>query len=176
MRKFSRHMPARVVAPLSLRARLVGGAILALLLSLLAYWLAVDPSARWVVGGLLVLLAALHLWQRHRLRRLHAERAGEDIGGFARAFPRGTADPWIIRATYEEVAEYTELAGRRCAVRPDDRLADLGIVDEDVCGLLLDVCTRARRRTEGWDTNPHLAGMETVRQVVLAAQHQPAME
>jgi hypothetical protein len=123
-------------------------------------------GAVWLVGGLL----------DRRVTRLAHERAGEDIGTFARAFDRRatTFDPWVVRAVWDALAPWTELrGGGRLALRPADVIAELGCVDEDLDDVLRESVTRARHSLHGVEGNPYYGRVVTVGDLVAFISHQP---
>jgi hypothetical protein len=123
-------------------------------------------GAAWLVGRLL---------DRH-LARLARERAGEDIGTFARAFNRRapTFDPWVVRAVWDALAPWTELrGGGRLPLRPTDVIDELGCVDEDLDDVLREAATRARRSLVAVRGNPYYRRVVTVGDLVAFIAHQP---
>jgi hypothetical protein len=117
-------------------------------------------------GG--ALLAAGILGGHRRAQRLAAARTGESICSFARSFARRSVDPWVIRATYEQLVA-------KCGfpVRADDQLEnDLYIGDEDLDFLTLDILERAGRTLDRPEANPHFGKVVTVRDLVLFVEQQ----
>jgi hypothetical protein len=171
---FSRWMP-RSEPPQSGTASRVALAVLCLA-ALWALWYLAHPvgaavtsafvGAVWLVGRLL----------HRRLARLARERAGEDIGTFARAFDRRatTFDPWVVRAVWDALAPWTELrGGGRLPLRPADVIAELGCVDEDLDDVFREAATRARHSRHGVEGNPYYGRVVTVGDLVAFIAHQP---
>src|SRR5438128_1874953 len=112
MPKFSRWMPS---AP-EHRVSFTGWVVFSVLVAGLAAAAMTWPKQ---VGFMLTLvaigaiLAALIETRvtNGRLQRLAAERSGEDIGTFARAFNRraGLFDPWVVRATWDALQPYVKI-------------------------------------------------------------------
>src|SRR3954468_7641617 len=118
MCKFSRWMPPLTKPPLTVSDHIILGFFIVPLLILGA-----------VAALPLVILSNFwaFLWKEEcPLTRIASERAGEDIGTFARAFDRRTApfDPWVVRAIWDALQDY--FVGM--PFRPTDRLVeDFGI-------------------------------------------------
>src|SRR5205809_1001806 len=117
MRPFSRWMPP---AP-EVRNTVAGWLCLA---GLVAGIIAATVAWPVFMGFLFAFVAATQLVaaiasNRH-LRRLAAERAGEDIGTFARAFDRRTEsfDPWVLRATWEALRPWVTFREGCLPLRP----------------------------------------------------------
>ena len=126
MRNPSRNMPELSTLHCGTPA---GIAIAALLLVMIGAPVALLTWAWWPFGLLLAGCFAMH-WidSAARTRRIAAARAGDSICTFARTFERRTIDPWILRATYEELATSCGFPIRR-----GDRFEDhLGIECPDI--------------------------------------------
>jgi len=140
------------------------------LLGGLLAWLALV----WWPGS--VGLAAVFAWGwiagSRRARRIAHERGGESICGFARSFDCRATDPWVIRATYEELSFTCGYS-----VRADDRFEDdLSIGGEDLDFEAIDIADRAGRSLEHVESNPLFDRVETVRDLVMFLNHQPALQ
>ena len=170
MRRFSRWMPGRpedstLSVPI---ARLIGGGLLvALLIGMI-----LSPGFRY---GLLALSAvvAVGAWVEHRrLSRLAAARPGEGLCTFARALDRHEMDPWIVRATYEELTVHS---GREALpLRPSDRLeADLGMDWEDVDDALQHIASRVGRSLDDTPRNPLYGKVTTIGDIMRFIMLQP---
>ena len=168
MRKLSRNMPKR-------RPRRVipAGACLpaAALIVLLAY--AFSTTAFLAVAGFITLAAVLNIFETRRVRRLAAGRDGENICTFARSFPRRLADPWVIRAVYEELTDYH--GGGLPILAADSFEDDLRMDCEDLDDLLADIAARAGRSVEDAESNPLFGRVERVRDLVMFLSHQPKL-
>ena len=117
-------------------------------------------------GG--AVLAAGILGGHRRAQRLAAARTGESICGFARSFARRSVDPWVIRATYEQLVAVCGFP-----VRADDQLKnDLYIGDEDLDFVALEIVKRAGRTLDRPGANPHFGKVGTVRDLVQFVEHQ----
>jgi hypothetical protein len=100
-----------------------------------------------------------------RLRRTANERTGQDIGDFARDFPRRSVDTWVIRATYEKMRSLPGLAS--FPVRACDRLDLLLPHPEELDGILDVLAKRSGRILSGSGT------IDTVGQLVQVVSTQP---
>lgn len=155
MRTFSRWMPPADPRPATLAGDLLAGLVMVL------------------AAPVMLVLLPFGIRHNRRLRRLAAERAGEGICTFARAFPRRSVDPWIIRAVHQGVQPWCAFRGGLLPVRADDPLDGLlGMVDEDVDDLVMEVATRAGRSLDGAERNP-VRAVATVGDVVRFVSHQP---
>jgi hypothetical protein len=172
---FSRWMPRNEPAEAGATSR-VALAVLCLAALWAVWYLAHHPvgaavasafvGAVWLVGRLL----------DRRLARLARERAGEDIGTFARAFDRRapTFDAWVVRAVWDALAPWTELrGGGRLPLRPTDVIDELGCVDEDLDDVLREAAARARHTLDGVDGNPYFGRVVTVGDLVAFIAYQP---
>ncbi len=134
-----------------------------------------------VVGGVTAGIACISYVDNRRRRRrfkaLAAERAGDSICTFARAFEKET-DTWILRAVYEQIqAELADLC-QTFPVRPADRLReDLTLDADDVdFDLVPGIAKRAGRSLRQTKDNPYYGKVETVADLVrfLCAQGKDA--
>ncbi|MBO2930052.1 hypothetical protein [Metapseudomonas otitidis] len=170
MRKPSRHMHDMPHAP----ARLPLGLFLLLLCLLvgLVWSIVQQPVLLWVVAGTAVLVKYLSWREQRCLARLAAQRQGQSICQFARAFPRWQVDTWVIRAVYESLHGYL---GGRLPIRADDRFEeDLNLDDEDLeFELLEDMARLSGRSLAGVEDNPFYGQVLHVRDLVLLLDHQP---
>lgn len=155
-------------------ARLPLGLILLLLCLLvgLAWSIVQKPALLWVVAGSAVLVKYLSWREQQRLARLAAQRQGQSICQFARAFPRWQVDTWVIRAVYESLHGYL---GGGLPIRADDRFKeDLRVDDEDLEFELLEEMARLSGRSlAGVEDNPFYGRVLRVRDLVLLLDHQP---
>ena len=168
--------------------------IFAVLLAGLGYWLyrlVTEPikTLTWALGFVVVFVVLPLVYQRffsveaesheQRIRRLMAERTGEDIGHFARQFDVRVVNTWVIRAVYEEFGVYIKEVYQNVVsfpLRADDCFKDL--FDEEGDGfdfddLLMRVSQRTGRPLEDTEDNPYYGKVETVRSIVLFFNAQP---
>jgi hypothetical protein len=135
-------------------------------LFLIFFWAALWP-----------ILIVLYVANRRRLCRLASERAGEDIGTFARAFDQRSEpfDPWVVRATWDALGPYWTLDGQHLPLRPADRLLeDLGVDPDDlVLDLFPEVARRAGRSLDAPELNPYFGQLYTVGDFVRYLTLQP---
>lgn len=101
-----------------------------IILALLAWTIAQQPMLLLIISVVTLLVAHQLRQERNHLRALAAQRQGESICQFARAFPRRQVDTWVLRAVYESLHGYL---GGRLPIRADDRLKqDLRLDDDDL--------------------------------------------
>jgi hypothetical protein len=175
MRIASRHMP-------KYKPRRTGPAawfFLAVLATGLAYAAVSSPAVAAVV---LLLLCATFFFVRtvtkreeESLRNLAAERNGESICEFARAFDTRAVDTWIARAVYEQVQGQLKHIHPAFPVRASDRLKeDLHLDDEDLdVNLAVQIEQRTGRSLDETKANPLFGKVKTVRDLVLFFHAQP---
>ena len=174
MRQFSRWMPpAPPQAPsLAAWAPVLGYAAVIALMAI------PFPSLWLVLGGWAALNVHLRRADAQRWRARAAERQGEDIGRFARAFLRNSAAPfdaWVIRATWDALAVELAAGGPRVPVRPEDDLEDDFDI-EDPESLATSIAWRAGRSARAWQVEPALlADLRTVRDLVNLVARQPSL-
>ena len=159
-------------------------------MSRLAAWLIfgvlVSPlvvAAAFTRGGKYLLAALVVMWTlsaravRGHLQRLAAERRGEDIGSFARAFDRRLEpfDPRVVRAVWDALQPYVTYRGGRAPLRPTDRIdEDLEIDQDDIDTCVLqEVAERAGRSLDGIEANPWYGRVTTVGDLVRLLSAQP---
>jgi hypothetical protein len=153
-------------------------------LSLRLLPLMVPAGLAWVVLQeplLLLVLAGAALLVDHQLRQerahlahLAAQRQGESICQFARAFPRREVDTWVIRAVYESLHGYFD---GRLPIRVDDRLKqDLWLDDDDLdLDLLEEMARLSGRSLERVEDNPWFGRVDRARDLVLFLDRQPRL-
>jgi hypothetical protein len=97
-------MPKFVQTPPTTRQK-IAQATIAVLVAGGLIW---SSEVRVVGLALVVVGAVVWLYQDLRLRRVSAERQGEDIGTFAKAFDRRAPefDPWVVRAVWDALQAY----------------------------------------------------------------------
>jgi hypothetical protein len=111
------------------------------------------------------------LLRQARLQHAAAERPGQDIGNFARDFPRRSVDTWAIRATYEELRRLPDLAS--FPIRADDPLDLLFTDPDELDDILRDLSERTGRPLDGCEANPFYGTFDTVGQLVSFVSAQP---
>lgn len=133
-----------------------------------------QPRLLWVVAGLAVLGLGTVWRERRHLARLAAQRQGESICQFARAFAWRRVDTWVIRAVYASLHGHL---GGQVPIRADDRLKqDLWLDDEDLdLDLLAEMARLSGRSLERTADNPWFDRVTTVRDLVAFLEHQPRL-
>jgi len=173
MGQFSRWMPPKVARD-SGRSRPVAWLVLTTLAVAFVAGLVFSPTFRYIVAGLVAAGFLESTLRERRMRALAAERRGESICTFARAFDRHAVDPWVIRATYEELTPWANFRGGSLPLRASDRLEkELGIDSEDLDELACDVAQRAGRSLNGAERNPLYGRVLTVGDLVRFVTFQP---
>ncbi len=144
------------------------------LLSGLLVAICMQPRLLWIVAGLALLGLWMAWYERRHLVRLAAQRGGESICQFARAFPRRQVDTWVLRAVYESLHGYL---GGRLPIRADDRLKqDLRLDDDDLdLDLLEEMARLSGRSLERSSDNPWFGRVNSVRDLVLFLDQQPRL-
>jgi hypothetical protein len=137
--------------------------------------LVLSNEARIIGLGLALFLAVHWLFEDFRLRRLSAEREGEDIGTFVRAFDRRSPefDPCVIRAVWDALQPYRTHRGGSAPLRPSDRLNSFMAVDDIGEVVAPEIAERARRSMDTPEANPRYGRVETVEDLVRFFWDQP---
>jgi hypothetical protein len=133
------------------------------------------PVATSLVSAAIVVwtIAANRRWRRH-LAAMAASREDEGICSFVRALPIRGLDTWVVRATFEEIQGYLQHGPQGFPLRPSDRLVeDLDIDPEDLEDIAVTIADRAGRTWEGYQANPHYAGMTTAEDLIEFLSAQP---
>ena len=177
MGTISRWMPVVPPDPMSPSGWALLAVCLAVPLSGLS-WFLYQHRWGWGLVAVLAAMAAYASWeQTQHLRRLAADRVGEDIGTFARAFDRRSEpfDPWVVRAAWDALQPYVSFRGGGLPLRPTDRLGeDLDIDPDDIdMGLVQEIAERAGRSLENVERNPIYGRVETVGDLVRLLSSQP---
>jgi hypothetical protein len=108
------------------------------------------------------------------VRALAAERQGESICSFVRAFARGDRDPHVLRAVYEELAPYLAVSDTVAPLRASDSLDDdLQLDAEELEFVARSIAERTGRTISNSETNPHFGKVKTVRDLVAFLRAQP---
>lgn len=143
-------------------------------LACLPWSITLQPMLPLVLAGVVLLVGQQLRRERDHLLRLAAQRQGESICQFARAFPRREVDAWVIRAVYESLSRYI---GGHLPIRADDQLKqDLWLDDDDLDLDLLDEMARlCGRSLERGEENPWFGRVERVRDLVLFLNRQPVL-
>ena len=144
---------------------------------LFAFWKHPVTTMLFIAAFVVVTVIGEKSYQK-RVKYIARTRESEPyaIGNFARLFDCRKVDTWVIRAVYEEV--------QRCIISPylfplnpkDMLLEDLYIDDEDLDDIATDVCFRAGRLTEYFETNPLYGRVKTVEELVMFLNYQPKIE
>ena len=122
----------------------------------------------------MVLLYVMNRGRAARLRTLAAERHGESICTFARAFARGDRDPFVLRAVYEELAPYLTVGSTAIPLRPSDLLEqDLQVDGEELEFLAGDLARRSGRVLTNSQANPYYGRIKTIGDLVAFLRAQP---
>ncbi|MET1078894.1 MAG: hypothetical protein ABWY06_12845 [Pseudomonas sp.] len=109
-----------------------------------------------------------------RLQQLAAQRPGESLCSFTRAFAWRKIDTWIIRAVYEELQEYLQGAGGFPLRAQDHLLRDLGLDAEEVDLYVVEaIAKRTGRSLQHYERNPYFGKVEQVADLVLFFAAQP---
>jgi hypothetical protein len=145
-----------------------------IILAGLAWIIAQQPMLLLVLSAVASLVGHQLRRERNYLRGLAAQRQGESICQFARAFPRRQVDTWVLRAVYESLHGYL---GGRLPIRADDRLKqDLRLDDDDLdLDLLEEMARLSGRSLERTADNPWFDRVTSVRDLVLFLDHQPRL-
>ena len=110
-------------------------------------------------------------------RRLAAERHGEGIGTFIRAFDRRSEpfDPWVLRATWEALVPYTRFRGGQLPLRATDRLSEDLLIDQDDIDfdIIKEVAERSGHSLKQLEANPYYGRIQTVGDFVQFITFQP---
>ena len=131
----------------------------------------------FVVFSLIVLPAYIVTFHRQKtsFEKLMAQRAGENICTFRRAFDLREVDPWIVRAVHEEVREVMSIGMGKVdyPIRASDRLVDDLLLEiEDVEDIAETVAARAGYDFTDIQTNPLFGKVFTVGELVMFFTHQ----
>lgn len=143
-------------------------------------WRARVAFAVFVVPLLVItspLTLVLDLGWRRRKARLLSDRLGETICTFARSFDRRAVDPWVIRATWDELQTYLGKPDRPFPIRASDDWADdLWIDPEDLGDAFDRIARRSGHSTDGTERNPWYGRVTTVGDLVHSVNAQPRTE
>jgi hypothetical protein len=164
-------MPPAQARGTPILAWLLLGVFLASLICLIV----AEPIVAVFLGVLWIILLALTWRSRVRVRRYIAGR-NDTICSFARSFNLRGTDPWIIRATYEELLKYMKDIADPFPLKAEDRLQeDLEIDLEDLADIIIDIADRA-----GYDLSNvkrcHTEKVKTVGDLVRLVACQPRIE
>lgn len=173
-RILSRHLPP-APAPAAALITLVGWLGI---IGLAIWFLAVlysNPIA--TVSVLFVLVIAYQMmsrWDTRRRLALAATRPGNPLCTFARAVNLRTVDPWMVRATFEELQPYFPKQAQPFPIRPADKIVDdLSIDPEEVDYIAHAIAVRAGYSLESTEHNPLHGKVETVGELIQYFTHQP---
>ena len=130
----------------------------------------------WTALGLGLFVAAIAVSSVitiRKIRCLRESRRGDDICKFARSLPLRDLDPWVVRATYEEVAIYMGSEKDPFPVHASDRLKeDLEIDGEDLCDIVIAIAKRSGRTLDSCGKNLLYANMRTIEDLIRAIMWQ----
>jgi hypothetical protein len=151
--------------PLSWRAWLVLGGLVAFLM--------IGIYQSLLFKGMVAAIVAIVCLESIRMRRhfklLKATRSG-NICAFRKAFDCRNVDPWIIRATYQEIQNW--VSGFPVEAE-DDVLTQLEIDEEDLDYLIQDIARRSGYDLAHTEGNPLYDRVKTVGDIVHFINHQP---
>ena len=148
--------------------------VMGLFLTAVAWLCFTKPVALIIVSFIIICLVIATIKDNKRLRAIAAERAGDNICTFARAFDRRTVDPWTIRAAYDELQGYFGSIGRPFPIRASDRFQeDLKMDEDDLCDLLFAIAERSRHDITFLDANPQI---NTIGELVTCISNLPKIE
>lgn len=156
---------------------LIAGALLAGLLVLVVS-VVLDPAKLLFAVGFVALLAAWGYWGTRkieaRLDALAESRPDDSICTFARDFDRRSVDPWVVRATWEELQGVIGPKREPFPIRASDRIErDYGAHPDDIDDVWEVIARRTGRSLEGTERNPYYARVETAGDLVRFANSQP---
>jgi hypothetical protein len=171
MRRFSRWMLPAAQAPWGLKAK----AVLILLIVVGVISIAFLQSVRFV-AAFLVAIGTLGWWlSDRRMRKIAADRLGENICSFTRAFDRRRPDfdPWVIRAVWDALQPYRTFRGGVAPLRTSDQLESF--IDPEELDLVIvpEVAERTGRTLDNFAANPQYGHVETVADIVEFFWQQP---
>lgn len=171
MKTPSRRMPQAMPVRSGPLRRALGWAMLSGLIALLAYFLWHVWQRSTLLGAALALYFLAAPLSSHRqkchLRKLAAERAGESLCTFARAFDCRHVDTWVIRAVYEQVASHLAMPG--FPLRPQDNLGKTLNLDGDDLDFDIapQIAERTNRTLANAEDNPYFNKVHTAADLVL---------
>ena len=162
--------------PWTLLRVLVAAALLGGLL-VLAVSLVLDPVKLLFAAAWVALLFAWGSWGSRkmdaRLNALARSRPDDTICTFARDFDRRSVDPWVVRATWEELQKYLGPEREPFPMRATDRIErDYGVPPDDLGDVWQVIARRAGRSLEDAERNPYYDRVETVGDLVHFANGQ----
>jgi hypothetical protein len=123
-------------------------------------------------------LAGFYAWatisHRKHLAKMRAERPGESICTFARAFDLRETDPWIVRAVWDELQIYVRIDGEDFPLRATDSIdSDLDVDPEDLDLIAARVAKRVGRSLADVKYNPHYGSVRTAGDLIHFLNFQP---
>jgi hypothetical protein len=129
------------------------------------------------ISILVISLVIVTLLSRRKFKKLREIRREESICTFARSIPLRDLDTWVVRATYEELADYVGNDKEPFPIQATDRLEeDLEIDSEDLCDLFIEIVTRCERSLDDMENNPYLPKLKTVEDLIHAVMWQKREE
>ena len=155
----------------------MGWLITFVILAELIAWYCQSLKGMTVIGAMVVLGAIGHMTHTRSVRRLAAQRPGESICTFARAFDLRRVDAAIVRAVYEELQHYFIDVTPVFPVRPSDRFVmDFSIDPQDCEDLAELIAYRTQRPLDGGESNPLWGQVQTVADLVEFFTRQPMIK
>jgi len=168
MKYISRHLPPLEQRPLPA----LGWIVLTAGSIALIYWIATHLAFFLAASFIAIPLWLAHDFSERQRRASIVRERKSDICTFRKSFDVRRIDPWIIRATHEELTSFL-WNGRPFPIRADDRIdEDLEIEDEDLDDIASDIAQRAGYSMTGIEQNPLYGRVLTVRDLVLFFTHQ----
>ena len=170
-RLFSRHLPPaanRSIRPLGwlVLAGIVVG------LSYLTYYHLI-PVIGFAIFFTIVSWITFRVDTRRKLA-LAASRPGDPLCTFSRTLDLRSADPWVVRATFEALQLHFPKQARPFPIRPTDRLiADFKIDPEDIDDIAREVAERTGYSLDQAEHNPLYGHVDTVGDLIRFFTHQP---
>lgn len=109
-----------------------------------------------------------------RIARLIESRRDNSICEFARSFDARVVDPWIIRATFEQIQGHLS-KDDAIGIRATDDLTKVLCIDPEELDLDIaaEIAQRAGRSMENAERNPHFGRVKLVRDLVYFFNEQP---
>lgn len=169
MRAISRHLPLIPPAKTSL---LAWGIILLFVFGLL-FWGYFQPLIFAFIGAFIIFCWISRINEKRRINKIKTERR-DTICDFRRAFDIRHVDPYIIRASYQEIAHFLDSKTGFPLRADDDFIRDLNIDGEDLDDIACDVAKRLNFEMETCQQNPLYGKVKTVRDFVMFFTHKPS--
>jgi len=169
MRAISRHLSLIPQAKTSLLA----WGVLALFVFGLLVWGYFQPLVFAFIGASIILGWIGGFYEKKRINRIKTERR-DTICDFRRAFDIRRVDPYIIRASYQEIGRYLDSESGFPLRAADDFTRDLKIDGEDLDDIACNVAKRLNYDMDTCQQNPLYGQIKTVRDFVMFFTHKPS--